>query len=73
VVLDVPEHVRRPRITGLGDRLEREAAEFHETVRQAYLDRAAADPDRYLVLDASQPPGQLGELIAEHVEKVMIR
>jgi dTMP kinase len=73
VVLDVPEDVRRPRITGLGDRLEREAAEFHETVRKAYLERAAADPGRYLVVDASRPPDKLAELIAEHVEKVMTR
>lgn len=73
VVLDVPEDVRRPRIAGLGDRLEREAAEFHETVRQAYLDRASADPGRYLVVDASQPPGRLAELIGEQVEKVMAR
>jgi dTMP kinase len=71
VVLDVPEDVRRPRIAGLGDRLEREAAEFHETVRKAYLHRAAADPGRYLVVDASQPPDQLADLIAEQVEKVM--
>jgi len=73
VVLDVPEDIRRPRITGLGDRLEREAAEFHETVRQAYLRRAAADPDRYLVVDASRPPADLADLIAEHVEKVVNR
>lgn len=73
VVLDVPEDVRRPRIAGLGDRLEREAAEFHETVRQAYLDRAAADPERYLVVDASRPPGELADLIAEQAEKVVNR
>ncbi|HEX6231781.1 MAG TPA: dTMP kinase [Jiangellaceae bacterium] len=71
VVLDVPEDVRRPRIGGLGDRLEREAAEFHEAVRKAYLHRAAADPGRYLIVDASQPPDQLADLIAEQVEKVM--
>lgn len=73
VVLDVTEDVRRPRIAGMGDRLEREAAEFHETVRQAYLRRAAADPDRYLVVDASQPPDDLADVIAEQVEKVVNR
>jgi dTMP kinase len=73
VVLDVPEDVRRPRIAGLGDRLEREAAEFHETVRQAFIEQAAAEPDRYLVLDATQPPDRLADLIAERVEKVMSR
>jgi dTMP kinase len=73
VVLDVPEDVRRPRIAGLGDRLEREAAEFHETVRQAFVERAAAEPERYLVLDATQPPDHLADQIAERVEKVMSR
>ena len=41
---------------GGADRLEAESLEFHERVRQAFLDLAAADPDRYLVLDAAQRP-----------------
>ncbi|WP_267421385.1 MULTISPECIES: dTMP kinase [unclassified Curtobacterium] len=37
------------------DRLESEAAAFHETVRRAFLDMADAEPDRFLVVDAAQP------------------
>ena len=54
VVLDLePDH-------GLGrfaerDRIEGESVEFHERVRQAYLDLAARDPDHYLVVDARLP------------------
>lgn len=71
VVLDVPEPVRRGRIEGLGDRLEREVDEFHVIVRQAFLDRAAGDPDRYLVLDGTRPPDELADAVAERMEKVM--
>ncbi|TCP12657.1 thymidylate kinase [Crenobacter luteus] len=38
------------------DRFEREARDFHERVRGAYLARAAAEPARFAVFDASQPP-----------------
>jgi dTMP kinase len=36
------------------DRIESEKKEFHEKVRQALLALAAKEPDRYLVIDASQ-------------------
>lgn len=71
VVLDVPELVRRGRIEGLGDRLEREADEFHVVVRQAFLDQAASDPARYLVLDGTLPPDELAAAIAERMDKVI--
>lgn len=70
IVLDLPEHVRRSRVEGAGDRLEREAEEFHDVVRQSFLDRAAAEPDRYLVLDGSRPPAELAAAIASRVEEV---
>lgn len=37
------------------DRLERLASEFHERVRACFLELAAADPGRYLVLHARDP------------------
>lgn len=71
VLLDVPAQVGRSRRDGVHDRLEREADAFHETVRAAYLDLAAAAPDRYAVLDAAVPPDDLHravcrELAARH-------
>src|SRR5690606_20340009 len=71
VVLDVPEHVRRGRIEGLGDRLEREVDEFHVVVRRAFLDRAERDPERYLVVDGTLPPDEIAAAIAERMEKVI--
>jgi dTMP kinase len=41
------------------DRLEREGDEFFERVRDAYLELAAAEPDRIRVLDASLAPGEV--------------
>jgi dTMP kinase len=41
------------------DRIERERGEFFERVRATYLARAAAEPARFLVIDAAQPPAQV--------------
>lgn len=38
------------------DRIERERHEFFQRVRQTFLRRAAAEPRRFYVIDASQPP-----------------
>lgn len=37
------------------NRLEAQTRAFHQRVRQGYLEMAAAEPERWLVLDASQP------------------
>lgn len=41
------------------DRLEAAGDEFHRRTRQAFLDRAAAEPQRWRVLDASRPAADL--------------
>jgi dTMP kinase len=58
-LLDVAVDEGLRRVAGRGgeqDRMERESLAFFERVRAAYLERAAADPDRFLVVDAAQPP-----------------
>ena len=57
VLFDVPPAVSRARLEGLKapDRFEREQADFFVRVRQGYLDLASAEPERFVVLDASQP------------------
>ena len=67
VLLDLPATVGLARAGGrsAADRLERESLDFHERVRAAYLEQAAADPARYLVLDATQPPDELAKLVAQ--------
>ncbi|GGL03921.1 dTMP kinase [Curtobacterium luteum] len=59
VLLDLDVLVGRARVAAARgdtfDRLESEAAAFHESVRRAFLDMAAAEPERFLVVDASMP------------------
>jgi len=70
VLLDLPAEEARSRRNTSGtepDRLEREKTEFFETVRSAYLDLAAAEPDRFLVVDASVSVEEMQKLIRERV------
>ena len=61
LLFDVPGTVSRQRLDRMQakgrelDRFEREADGFFERVRNAYLDRAAADPRRFRVIDAARP------------------
>jgi dTMP kinase len=45
------------------DRLESEAAAFHESVRSAFLGMAAVEPERFLVVDAAEPADVVQQLI----------
>jgi dTMP kinase len=49
------------------DRLEAEKADFHGRVRAAYLQLAAAEPERFLVLDARDSIESLAQAIRERV------
>ena len=55
LLFDVPVELGMTRVAGRGeaDRFEVESNGFFERVRQAYLDRAAADPRRFMIIDAS--------------------
>ncbi|GAA2236615.1 dTMP kinase [Promicromonospora sukumoe] len=60
IVLDLDPQAaaaRRAAAEGKGelDRLERAGVEFHTRVRDTFLQRASADPERYVVIDASAP------------------
>ncbi|MES1945084.1 dTMP kinase [Salinisphaera sp. PC39] len=51
--LPVAQGLERTRGRAERNRFDDEAEAFHERVRAAYLERAAAEPDRYRVIDAS--------------------
>lgn len=55
----------RSRHAGKHDRMEQAEESFYHTVRQAYLDLAAREPDRFCVLDAALAPERLHTLILE--------
>ena len=70
IVLDVDPALGLARVVG-PDRLESEPLEWHARVRQGFLDIAAADPDRYLVLDGSRPAEDLAVEIAVAVSALV--
>jgi dTMP kinase len=59
LLLDLPPTVGLQRARGRAgaeDRFERMALPFHERVRESFLALAAAEPARFVTLDATQPP-----------------
>jgi dTMP kinase len=67
LLFDVPVELGMKRVAGRGeaDRFEIESIRFFERVRNAYLERAAADPQRFRVIDASQDEEQVWEQVQE--------
>lgn len=61
LLLDLPVATGRARAAGRGeaDRIEAEADGFFERVRAAYRARAAAEPGRFRIIDASQTPDEV--------------
>jgi dTMP kinase len=55
----------------LKDRFELEDSSFHRRVREGYLKMAAAEPDRWLVIDASLPKGRVAEIIWDRVSRLL--
>ena len=54
LLLDCPPDTAADRRSRALDRLESEVDSFHDRIRQTFLDLAADDPDRWVVIDASQ-------------------
>ncbi len=50
------------------DRFEQERADFHQRVRLAYLERAAAAPHRIALIDAEQPIPTIKNLLEEKIK-----
>ena len=62
----VPPEVRDARLARAGraaDRLEREATGFHERVEAGFAALAAADPDRWVVVDGDGDEATVAERV----------
>jgi dTMP kinase len=70
-LLDLPPAVGLGRRVSSADRLEAEPEQFHERVREAFLELAKADPDRYVVLDATQDPSQISKAVQAAVRELL--
>ncbi|MFD7933058.1 dTMP kinase [Streptomyces sp. NPDC059755] len=71
VLLDVSPEAARERFTEAPDRLESEPAEFHTRVRSGFLTLAAADPGRYLVVDAAQEPEAVTTAVRHRLDQLL--
>ncbi|TDU05637.1 thymidylate kinase [Streptomyces sp. 846.5] len=69
VLLDLDPVAARERFTEALDRLESEPEDFHARVRSGFLALAAADPVRYLVVNAAQPPAAVSTAIRHRLDR----
>lgn len=71
VLLDVDPAVGLARATGDPDRIEQESLDFHRAVRQGFLELAAAEPSRYLVLPAEQSADDVHAAVVARVAPLL--
>ena len=71
LLFDIPVDAGMKRVAGRGaaDRFEVESMRFFERVRQAYLDRARANPHRFRVIDASLDEQQVWQQVKTILEE----
>ena len=69
ILIDVPAVIGLGRLTSM-DRLEAEPVEFHERVRQEFLQLAMLDPERYLVIDGTASVQDIHEAIIARVAEL---
>lgn len=75
LVFDLPVEIGLSRAAARGrlDRFEQEGQAFFEAVRQAYLARAKAAPQRYTLIDASQPLAQVQQTLDTVLPRILER
>jgi len=69
ILIDVPAEIGLGRLQSR-DRLEAESNDFHERVRQEYLQIAMMDPERYFVVDGTQPVNEIHSRITERISEL---
>lgn len=69
VLLQVPEAVAAERIGGARDRIEAAGAEFHRRVTDSFRTQAAADPDRWALVDGVGDPDVVEERVLAAVRE----
>ena len=71
ILLDIPPEQGLARKRSLKDRFELEDLSFHQRVREGYLKMADAEPDRWLVIDASLPKNKVAAIIWDRVNQLV--
>lgn len=70
IVMDIDPKVGLSRVQS-PDRLESEPEDFHQEVRKAFVEIAATDPQRYLVVDALQDKESIAQVIRDRVSELL--
>ena len=73
-IFDLPPEIGLERVAQRGaghDRFEQEKLDFFQRVRAAYLQRAAQAPQRYVIIDASQPIEQVQAQLVQVLETLL--
>ncbi|MGB5247224.1 MAG: dTMP kinase [Woeseia sp.] len=72
ILLDAPESVGMGRAEkrGAADRLEIEQASFYARVREGYLALAAAEPERFAIIDASRELAAVQAQISQAMQRL---
>jgi dTMP kinase len=63
VIFDLDEQAAAKRLSPQLDRMEAKGSAFHRAVRKGYLDQAATDPGRYIVIDAGGSPDNVWQAV----------
>jgi dTMP kinase len=69
ILIDLPAEIGLGRLQSR-DRLEAESNDFHERVRQEYLQIAMMDPERYFVVDGTQSVEEINSQITDRVAEL---
>lgn len=67
--LDVKESAKRIAGREEKNRLDVEKEEFHQAVRDSYLEQASEEPDKWLILDATQPTEEMLEQVMDYFKR----
>lgn len=73
-LLDLQPRIGLERAASRGqfDRLEQADLQFHERVREGFLNLAAAEPERFYVIDATRSPESIHQEIVQVVKSTLI-
>jgi dTMP kinase len=71
VLIDTPPEIGLTRLGGAVDRIEAEPLEFHQRVRKEFRALAAAAPERYLVVDGTQPLDVITRQIQDRIHDML--
>jgi len=73
LLLDIPPEAGLARAGAQQDATGRESLEFHRRVREGFLELAKDEPDRFVVIDATLPPGDVMQAALDAIEPLLRR